>query len=187
MTYLIQEQHQLATYTDLRELASLPAHLSVKAAMSPLERIARDPRLFDLLPSSGATAPTFRTLHEEQAFSVQLFLWQPGSRTPIHDHTSWGVYVCLAGQLGEDRYERLDDGCQPSRARLRRVWRAAWAGGERSILLPYEGGIHRVWNAGSSPAVSLHLYGPRLGEMDGRDYDPRRDYVCDRPVEVSPN
>ena len=21
--------------------------------------------------------------------------------------------------------------------------------------------------------------------MDGRDYDPRRDYVCDRPVEVT--
>ena len=27
----------------------------------------------------------------------------------------------------------------------------------------------------------MHLYGPRLGEIDGRDYDPLRDYVCDRP------
>jgi hypothetical protein len=26
----------------------------------------------------------------------------------------------------------------------------------------------------------VHLYGPRLGEIDGRDYDPSRDYVCDR-------
>jgi hypothetical protein len=24
------------------------------------------------------------------------------------------------------------------------------------------------------------LYGPRLEEIDGRDYDPSRDYVCDR-------
>jgi hypothetical protein len=29
-------------------------------------------------------------------------------------------------------------------------------------------------------AVSVHLYGPRLGRLDGRDYDPSRNYVCDR-------
>jgi hypothetical protein len=29
-------------------------------------------------------------------------------------------------------------------------------------------------------AISVHLYGPRLGEIDGRDYDPSRDFVCDR-------
>jgi hypothetical protein len=26
----------------------------------------------------------------------------------------------------------------------------------------------------------MHLYGPRLGILDGRDYDPSRDFVCDR-------
>jgi hypothetical protein len=26
----------------------------------------------------------------------------------------------------------------------------------------------------------VHLYGPQLGELDGRDYDTSRDYVCDR-------
>jgi hypothetical protein len=26
----------------------------------------------------------------------------------------------------------------------------------------------------------VHLYGPRMGTIDGRDYDPSRDYVCDR-------
>jgi hypothetical protein len=26
----------------------------------------------------------------------------------------------------------------------------------------------------------VHLYGPRIGELDGRDYDVSRDYVCDR-------
>lgn len=30
------------------------------------------------------------------------------------------------------------------------------------------------------PAISMHLYGPRLGLLDGRDYDPSRDFVCDR-------
>ena len=35
-------------------------------------------------------------------------------------------------------------------------------------------------NLGSKTAISVHLYGPRIGELDGRDYDPSRDYVCDR-------
>jgi hypothetical protein len=29
-------------------------------------------------------------------------------------------------------------------------------------------------------AISVHLYGPQIGEIDGRDYDPSRDHVCDR-------
>jgi hypothetical protein len=49
-------------------------------------------------------------------------------------------------------------------------------------VLPYEEGIHRVGNAGESPAISMHLYGPPMGEVDGRNYDPSRNYVCDRPV-----
>src|SRR5215204_4663173 len=44
----------------------------------------------------------------------------------------------------------------------------------------YEGGTHRVRNPPGDPAISVHLYGPRLGEIDCRDYDPSRDYVCDR-------
>src|SRR5262245_11615597 len=156
----------LVAHRDLQELASLRPELALKEAASLLERIAFDPHLFDLLPSPGSATPTFRTLSEQREYSLQLFLWQPGSRTTIHDHSSWGVYVCLAGQLGEDRYERLDDGSQPAQARLRRAWRAGWVRGERSVLLPYDGGIHRVWNSQVRPAVSVHLYGPRLGEMD---------------------
>ena len=42
------------------------------------------------------------------------------------------------------------------------------------------GGIHRVGNPTDGPVISVHLYGPRMGEIDGRDYDSSRDYVCDR-------
>jgi hypothetical protein len=28
----------------------------------------------------------------------------------------------------------------------------------------------------------MHLYGPQIGEVDGRDYDPSKNYVCDRLV-----
>jgi hypothetical protein len=48
------------------------------------------------------------------------------------------------------------------------------------MVLPSDGGIHRVGNPYSEGAVSVHLYGPRTGGVDGRDYDPSREYVCDR-------
>ena len=47
-------------------------------------------------------------------------------------------------------------------------------------MLSGDGGIHRVGDPHPEAAVSVHLYGPRMGEADGRDYDPSRDYVCDR-------
>ncbi|HET6318362.1 MAG TPA: cysteine dioxygenase family protein [Chloroflexota bacterium] len=128
-----------------------------------------------------AAQPTFETLARADGWSLELFVWARGATTPIHDHTSWGIYVCLAGTIGEQRYARLDDESASGVARLRRDWQALWRPGEQSELLPYAGGIHRVKNAGLTPAVSLHLYGPP-GQLDGRDYDPRRDFVCDRPL-----
>jgi len=113
--------------------------------------------------------------------SLQVFVWAPGSRTPIHDHTSWGAYYCVVGSLLEDRYERVDDGTQLNHADLRAGWRRAWRRADGvSTVGPYAEGIHRVANASGRPATSLHLYGPRMGALDGRDYDPSRDYVYDR-------
>ena len=68
-------------------------------------------------------------------------------------------------------------------ARLKKAWQLSWSPDDgASTVLPGDGGIHRVGNPGEGPAVSVHLYGPRIGDLDGRDYDPSRDYVCDRPV-----
>jgi hypothetical protein len=81
----------------------------------------------------------------------------------------------------EDRYERLDNGTQLNRAHLRPSWRGVLHRTNRaSTVAPYAGGIHRISNPTSRPAVSVHLYGPRMGSLDGRDYDPSHDYVCDR-------
>jgi predicted metal-dependent enzyme (double-stranded beta helix superfamily) len=118
---------------------------------------------------------------QDDSYSLQVFVWPPRSRTQIHDHTSWGVYCCVVGSVLEERYERLDDGSQPGRATLKKVWQLMWTRGDgASTVLPYEGGIHRVGNPSDSPAISIHLYGPSMGEVDGRDYDPSRNYVCDR-------
>ena len=70
---------------------------------------------------------------------------------------------------------------QPSTARLRKIWQRAWLPDDGvSMVGAYAEGIHRISNPGSRPAISVHLYGPRMGMFDGRDYDPRRDFVCVR-------
>ena len=75
-----------------------------------------------------------------------------------------------------------DDGFLPDYARLKKLWQLEWRREDGiSTVLPYEGGIHWVSNPTEEPAISVHLYGPRLGEIDGRDYNPSQNYVCDRP------
>ena len=118
---------------------------------------------------------------EDGSCSLQVFVWPPGSETRVHDHSSWGAFCCVVGSLSEERYERLDQGFKPDHARLRMLWRRAWKREDGiSTLLPCEGGIHQIGNPTRSKAISVHLYGPRTGDVDGRDYDPSRDYVCDR-------
>jgi predicted metal-dependent enzyme (double-stranded beta helix superfamily) len=140
------------------------------------------------LPLVEETAEDWYVAHRHDSpdgsYSLQIFVWPPGSRTRIHDHSSWGGFFCAVGSVLEVRYERLDDGSVPDHARLKELWRVEWGRGDGiSTVLPYEGGIHRVGNPSEEPAISVHLYGPRLGEIDGRDYDPLRDYICDRPHE----
>lgn len=185
----------LPTLHRLESLADLPPEQALARAVPALTGLAAEPRLLDaardrslhpLAPALSQGTPAGEPYVADRydgangAYSLQVFVWPPGSQTPVHDHSCWGAFCCLVGALHEDRYERLDDGRQPNFARLKRIWRRIWqVEGGISTLLPYDGGIHRVGNPADRPAISLHLYGP-LGRIDGRDYDPRRNSVCDR-------
>jgi hypothetical protein len=85
------------------------------------------------------------------------------------------------GSVLEERYERLDDGSRLDHAHLKELWQLLWSREDGvSSVLPHDGGIHRIGNPSDSVAISVHLYGPRIEGVDGRDYDLARDYVCDR-------
>ena len=167
----------------------LPEEYALREAASGLVGLARDPAFLDahvlplLVEASDAGEWYVARCWEggEGSYSLQVFVWPPDTRTQVHDHTSWGVFCCVVGTLLEERYERLDDGSQVNRARLKKSWQLAWGPQDGpSTVLPYDEGIHRVGNPGHRTAISVHLYGPRVGEVDGRDYEPSRDYVCDR-------
>jgi hypothetical protein len=174
----------------LQELSDLPTELALERAAPFLARLVGDPifREAEILPlleeargmqGDWCVARSFEG--GEQSYSLQIFVWPPGTETKIHDHSSWGVYCCAVGSVLEERYERLDDGSRLDHANLKKIWHLMWSTEDgASSVLPNDGGIHRVGNPGDSVAISVHLYGPRLREVDGRDYDPSRDYVCDR-------
>jgi predicted metal-dependent enzyme (double-stranded beta helix superfamily) len=174
----------------LRRLSELPTEPALKQAAPFLVRLVKDPDYFEgeirpLLEEARDAVGDWYVAHsyggKDHTYSLQVFVWPPSTETKIHDHTSWGVYCCAAGSILEERYERLDDGTRLDHARLRKFQHPMWSKEDgASGVLPRDGGIHRVGNPGDEAAISVHLYGPRVGEVDGRDYDPTCDYVCDR-------
>ena len=174
---------------ELEKLSNLSTELALQRAVPLLARLAMDPAFLDayVLPllQEARRDENWYVSHtfdgQDGSYSLQIFVWPAGTRTQIHDHTSWGAYCCVVGSVLEERYERLDDGSQLEYARLKKAWQLSWSRGDGvSTVLPYDEGIHRVGNPGKKSAISVHLYGPQEGEFDGRDYDASRDYVCDR-------
>ena len=175
---------------ELQNISALPMDLALQRATRYLAHLVENPEFVDveirpLLEESGDTRADWyvASKHEgsDHSFSLQVFVWPPGTGTKVHDHSCWGVYCCAVGSVLEERYERLDDGSRLDHAHLKKVWELMWSREDgASSVLPHDGGIHRVGNPGDRTAISVHLYGPRLAGVDGRDYDPSRDYVCDR-------
>jgi predicted metal-dependent enzyme (double-stranded beta helix superfamily) len=174
---------------ELEKLSNLPTELALQGAAPLLAQLVRDPSFLDahVLPllEEARRVEDWYVAHrydaQDGSYSLQIFVWPPGTRTQIHDHTSWGAYCCAVGSVLEERYERLDDGSRLNHARLKKIWELSWSREDgASTVLPYDEGIHRVGNLGSKTAISVHLYGPRIGDVDGRDYDASRNYVCDR-------
>jgi predicted metal-dependent enzyme (double-stranded beta helix superfamily) len=174
---------------ELRTLSGLPTELALRHTAAFLAELVEDPdfvgsQILPLIEEARDRENWYvarRYDGEEDTFSLQIFVWPAGTWTMIHDHSSWGAYCCAVGSVLEERYERLDDGSRPDHARLKKVWQLWWSPEDgASTVLPGDGGIHRVGNPGEEAAVSVHLYGPRTGGVDGRDYDPSRDHVCDR-------
>lgn len=103
----------------------------------------------------------------EDRFSVVSFVWGPGQKTPVHDHTVWGVIGMLRG--GER--------CVPYRAEGGRVVPAGdevlLRPGDVEVVSPTVGDIHRVANAyDDRVSISIHAYGANIGKVRRHVFDP---------------
>jgi predicted metal-dependent enzyme (double-stranded beta helix superfamily) len=136
--------------------AALQPHLGHDDLLTPDQRVG-DPSRYrqHLLHVAG-----------DGAFSVVALVWLPGQATPIHDHLSWCVVGVHEGAEYETRYRLVGD-------RLVSAGTAVAHVGDVAGLLP-PGDIHKVENASSWLAVSLHVYGADLsatGSSIRRRYD----------------
>ena len=96
-----------------------------------------------------------------------LIGWNRSSHVGSHDHGgSHGSVHVLRGGLVET-FREADD---PSTARVRRLGRGS------TVSVP-PGRVHDVANAGYRPALSLHVYSPRLTTMTF--YSPDADTAPD--------
>lgn len=114
-------------------------------------------------------------LHAEGdgSFSLVALVWLPGQCTPVHDHVSWCVTGVHQGAEQERRYRLLPAGAAGTQARLVATEDVRNEQGSVCGFAP-PGDIHRVWNGGSTLAISVHIYGAdisRLGTSVRRLYD----------------
>jgi len=98
-------------------------------------------------------------------FSLVSFVWGPGQKTPVHDHTVWGVIGMLRGKEYSQPYSYTDSG------KLQAEQKTCLNPGDVEVVSPSLGDIHAVSNGlPNQDSISIHLYGANIGEVNRHIY-----------------
>ncbi len=102
-----------------------------------------------------------------ERFSVVSFVWGPGQRTPVHDHTVWGLIGMLRGAEVSRNYAADPAGHLIATGDERLV------PGAVAAVSPQIGDIHLVENAlPDRPSISIHAYGANIGAVARHVFAP---------------
>lgn len=102
-----------------------------------------------------------------ERFSVVSFVWGPGQKTPIHDHTVWGLVGVMRGAEQCEEYDWPQAGRPMIPKGTHRI-----APGEVDKVSPTIGDIHVVSNAYTDRAsISVHVYGANIGAVQRHVFD----------------
>lgn len=116
-----------------------------------------------------------------ERYSVVSFVWMPGQRTPIHDHTVWGLVGVMRGE----------ETCEEYSQDLKVTGRHPVRRGQVDRVSPRIGDIHVVSNDSREMAVSIHVYGANIGAVRRHTFDPAtgapRDFVSGYANAIIPN
>lgn len=121
-----------------------------------------------------------------ERFSVVSFVWGPGQKTPLHDHTVWGIVGVLRGQERERTYvARAEGGYAESGA-------GVLGPGGVTAVSPAIGDVHVVENAlDDAVSISIHVYGGNIGRVSRHVFDAdsgaAKTFVSGYASEVVPN
>jgi mannose-6-phosphate isomerase-like protein (cupin superfamily) len=137
-------------------LAGLAQHYAAQAA-GHLDEVGYDP-----------VTRWYKRLAAADDHEVWLLSWLPGQGSGLHDHgDTSGVFAVVAGEMHERAYGTgLRDGRSQARERT-------LTPGSVHVFAPSY--IHEMTNMGTAPAVSVHVYAPRLTTM--RMYEGTRTRV----------
>lgn len=132
------------------------------------ELIAHDDWLPPELARSSAEGYRQYLLHCDplERFCVVSFVWEPGQRTPVHDHLAWG----LVGQLRGE--ERCDEYAPAAGGGYAHTGSHGMQPGSIDRVSPLIGDVHAVSNASEGVSVSIHVYGANIGARHRHIFDP---------------
>jgi predicted metal-dependent enzyme (double-stranded beta helix superfamily) len=100
-----------------------------------------------------------------ERFSVVSFVWGPGQKTPVHDHTVWGMIGMLRG--AEMCHEYSLAGGVLKAGPTHRI-----LPGQVDRVSPTVGDVHKVENAlADRPSISVHVYGANIGAVSRHVFD----------------
>ena len=137
-------------------LASLEGLVPHDGLLTPdeLESIAREIAahrdLWEPFVRADPDRRRYELLYEDERMDAWVLSWMPGQATGYHDHYISGVGICVAA--GKVREDLLVYGGEDVALRLD-------AGDSRHGRPGY---IHRVRHEDGRPAVTIHVYSPRL-------------------------
>jgi len=122
-----------------------------------------------------------------ERFSVVSFVWQPGQKTPVHDHTVWGLVGVMRGEELCEEYADAKSGEPMTPSGAHRV-----KPGDIDRVSPRIGDVHVVSNAmPDRTAISIHVYGANIGAVKRHTFDPRtgtpREFVSGYHNATMPN
>jgi predicted metal-dependent enzyme (double-stranded beta helix superfamily) len=108
-----------------------------------------------------------------ERFSMVSFVWGPGQRTPVHNHTVWGLVGVLRGSELSEEY-RLHGGLPVESGKSQTMSR-----GEVDAVSPTIGDWHRVTNTSDDVSISIHVYGGNVGSIHRSKLDEKSGTLTD--------
>lgn len=106
---------------------------------------------------------------EQNGFIVQVFPWENGSQTPIHDHNTWGImgiYTNCLEVAEFSLYNTEDNVCD-----LQQSQKYLIEQGDVCYLLSPDEEIHKINNPTDKMSVSIHVYGKTIDEYNIYDME----------------
>jgi 3-mercaptopropionate dioxygenase len=100
-----------------------------------------------------------------ERFSVVSFVWGPGQKTPVHNHTVWGMIGMLRGAEMCHEFTLVDG--VPKAGPSHKI-----LPGQIDRVSPTVGDVHKVENALADRAsISIHVYGANIGAVSRHVFD----------------